>query len=289
MTPAEYCRNKAAPAGSSLYYAGLYHTPSERRKLQALFALQYELNDVVCRASDPGAARVTLYWWFEEINRLFAGAARHPITRELAELEHADYLTQQGLLGCVAATSQFLDAPESGPYPDWLARHEHASGYIWHAAGMVCGSTDLSQLGTLTRAGCCHGAFELLHHVRHFAALGLNPLPTDLLAECHLNLETIIRAESHVSAKNLFEALFARLCEDTGEYLTQLEQTNPHHSPLFSRTLLHILYTLCRKYQRAKRPITQEHHSLTPLRKLWIALKNRGQGTKVNHSPPPDP
>lgn len=274
MTPEDYCRNKAAPAGSNLYYAGLYHTPPERRKLYALFALQYELNEVVCRSSDPGAARVTLHWWFEEINRLFTGEARHPITRELAELDHAGYLTQQGLLGCVAAMSRFLDTPESGPYPDWLARHEHASGYIWHAAGQACGSTGPTQLATLTRAGCCHGAFELLHHVRHFTTLGLNPLPTDMLTEHHLSMETIVNPESGTSVKNFFNKLFEQLHGDIQTCLNTLEQTNSH-SPLFSRTLLTTLHALCRKYQRAKCPITEEHRSLTPIRKLWIALKTK--------------
>ena len=274
MTPTAYCRNKAAPAGSNLYYAGLYHIPAEQRKLHALFALQYELNEVICRSSDPGAARVTLYWWFEEINRLFSGEARHPITRELAELGHPDYLTQQGLLGCVAATSRFLDTPESGPYPDWLARHEHASGYIWHAAGRACSSTDPTQLATLTRAGCCHGAFELLHHVRHFTTLGLNPLPADLLTEHHLSMETVVNPAGDTSVKNFFDALFAQLHEEVGECLTRLGQKNPH-SPLFPRTFLTILHVLCRKYQRAKRPITRELHSLTPIRKLWIALKTK--------------
>ena len=272
MIPSEYCRNKAAPAGSNLYYAGLYHPPQERRRLHAVFALQHELTEVVYRCSDPGAARVTLHWWFEEIGRLFAGAARHPVTRELSELEHADYLSQQALLACVAAMSQFLDAPESGAYPDWLARHQLATGYIWQAAGRACGCTDQDPLTTLTRAGACHGAFELLHHSRRFAALGLNVLPSDLLAAHNLDLETALRPDTGANVTNFFNTLFEQLHDDTQSCLATLEQ-NRARAPLFSRILLKILCTLQRKYQRAPRPISAEHQSLTPLRKLWLAWK----------------
>ena len=95
MTPEEYCRNKAAPAGSNLYYSTLYHDAQTRRILHALFALHYELNEVVYESSDAGATRVTLYWWIEEIGRLFSREARHPVTRELSQLDNADYLSNR--------------------------------------------------------------------------------------------------------------------------------------------------------------------------------------------------
>ncbi|MCY4153718.1 MAG: squalene/phytoene synthase family protein [Gammaproteobacteria bacterium] len=274
MSPEEYCRNKAAPAGSNLYYAGLYHPLQQRRKLHALFALLHELNEVVYRASDPGAARVTLYWWLEEIGRLFSGGARHPVTRELSALEHADYLSQQALLGCVATLSRLLDMPESGPYRDWLARHEASAGYIWQAAGRACGDTNQDRLTALARAGACHGAFELLHHSRGLAGLGLNVFPSDLLAARHLTLETIVGADAGAHPQEFFNTLFQQLHDDLRDCRNALQQTAPR-PPLFSLTLLEILCILCHKYQRARPPVTHEHLALTPLRKLWIAWRVR--------------
>ena len=134
MTPEAYCRNKAAPDGSNLYYATLYHDAQTRRIVHALFAFLHELNEAVYESSDPGVARVTLSWWFEEIGRLFTGTARHPVTLELSQLEHTGFLSQQEMLGCIATMAQFLDTPETGPYQDWLAQHEAAAGYIWNAA-----------------------------------------------------------------------------------------------------------------------------------------------------------
>ena len=272
MTPEEYCRNKAAPAGSNLYYSTLYHDARTRRILHALFAFHYELNEVVYESSDPGAARVTLYWWLEEIGRLFSGEARHPVTRELSLFNNAGFLSQQELMGSIAESGQFLDTQESSPYQAWLARHNAASGYIWKAAGQACGCSSPNTLTALANAGACHGAFELLHHVRHFAGLGLNALPSDLLASHNLNLETIIRPHAGAAASGFFSDLFDRLHGDMQTGLAALQEKDAG-APLFSITLLKILDALCREYRTAGEPITHSHISLTPIRKLWIAWR----------------
>ena len=280
MTPENYCRNKAAPAGSNLYYSTLYHDAQTRRILHALFAFHHELNEVVCESSDPGAARVTLYWWFEEIGRLFSGEARHPVTRELSQIDNADYLSQQELMGCIAAMSQFLDTPGSDNYQSWLTRHDAASGQIWKTAGRACGCSDPDTLAALAGAGSCHGAFELLHHVRHFAGLGLNVLPSDLLASHNLDLETVIRPDAGATTSGFFTDLFDRLHNDIGNFLSTLQEKNAD-APLFSITLLKILDALCREYRSAGKPITHSRISLTPIRKLWIAWRtSRNPGSE---------
>ena len=272
MTPEQYCRNKAAPAGSNLYYSTLYHDTRTRRMLHALFAFHHELNETVFESSDPGAARVTLHWWFEEIGRLFSGAPRHPVTQELSRFENAGFLSQQELMGSVAAAAQFLDTPEDRSYRDWLARHEPVSGYTWKAAGQACGCSDPHILAALTNAGACHGAFELLHHARHFARLGLNALPPDLLAEHNLDLDTILRAHAGATVTGFFAGLFDRLHGDMETVLAALQEKDAD-APLFSVTLLKILAALCREYRSAGQPITRSRISLTPIRKLWIAWR----------------
>ncbi len=274
MTPEAYCRNKAAPDGSNLYYATLYHDAQTRRIVHALFAFLHELNEAVYESSDPGAARVTLSWWFEEIGRLFTGTARHPVTLELSQLEHTGFLSQQEMLGCIATMARFLDTPESGPYQDWLAQHEAAAGYIWNSACLACGCTQRDSLITL--AGACHGAFELLHHTRHFAGLGLNVLPSDLLAQHSLDPDSIMQPNAGAAVSALFADLFKRLGNDIRNCLTSLQE-NGAGAPLFSVTLLKILDALCREYRTAREPITHHRIALTPIRKLWIAWRTARQ------------
>ncbi len=272
MTPDQYCRNKAAPAGSNLYYSTLYHDPPGKRKLHALFAFHQELSEVVYSSSDPGAARVTLYWWFEEIGRLFSGEPKHPVTQELSQLDSADYLSQQEMMGCVATMAQMLDASDADAYRDWLEQHNATSGNIWKAAGQACGCTNQARLATLATAGCCYGAFELLHHVRHFARLGLNILPAELLSKHNLNLETIIQPESGDAGTAFFTEVFELIQNEVQTCLTNLPGEKAHEL-LFSRTMLKILSALCREYQSSPVSITHARISLTPVRKLWIAWR----------------
>ena len=273
MTPEQYCRNKAAPAGTNLYYSTLYHDPPGKRKLHALFAFYQELGEVVYSSSDPGAARVTLYWWFEEIGRLFAGEPRHPVTRELSQLDSADYLPQQEMMGCVATMAQFLDAPEAGAYHDWLKRHSTASGNIWKAAGQACGCTDPDTLATLATAGCCYGAFELLHQVRHFARTRPQHTPVlNYLSKHNLNLEAIIQPESGDAGTAFFTELFELIQNEIQTCLANLRGKDAGNL-LFAVTMLKILGALCREYRSAATPITHTRISLTPIRKLWIAWR----------------
>ena len=273
MTPEEYCRNKAAPAGSNLYYATLYHEPAPRRRLYALFALHNELTDVVCASSDPGAARVTLHWWLEELDRLFSGAAKHPVSQELSRFEHAECLSRQGLMGCVVALAQCLDIPDSVPYQSLLTRHEAAAGQIWKTAGRVCGCADQRQLATLASAGACHGVFELLHHARRRATgPKLNALPSDLLAKHELNQYSVFEPGMDANVSAFFADLFDRLRRDLEGNLALLQKQGAS-APLFALVLLKILKILCHEYHNASEPITHSRIFLTPVRKLWIAWR----------------
>ncbi|KFX84674.1 phytoene synthase, partial [Ralstonia solanacearum] len=45
VTPDDYCADKAAPAGSDLYYSVLFLAPERRRATVALEAVRRELED----------------------------------------------------------------------------------------------------------------------------------------------------------------------------------------------------------------------------------------------------
>jgi phytoene synthase len=80
----EYCQQKAAPPGSSSYYA-LRQAPAGRQPLlTALFALRREFEETVKETSDPTVGRTKLAWWQKEIAALAAGTPSHPVSKALA-------------------------------------------------------------------------------------------------------------------------------------------------------------------------------------------------------------
>lgn len=82
----EYCRQKAGPPGSALYYALLQLPLSKRDAAYAAHAFCQEVADIHAAVHDPGVAHAKLDWWRQELARLFAGTPAHPVTRALASV-----------------------------------------------------------------------------------------------------------------------------------------------------------------------------------------------------------
>ncbi|HDR9295379.1 TPA: squalene/phytoene synthase family protein, partial [Burkholderia multivorans] len=80
----DYCQQKAAPAGSSVYYALRQAPAAVEPRLTALFALRRELEETVKEISDPTVGHTKLAWWHKELAALANGQPSHPVTQALA-------------------------------------------------------------------------------------------------------------------------------------------------------------------------------------------------------------
>ena len=102
-----------APDGSSLYYAlwGLDDTLRERALARLAFgtALADAVNDV----REPDVARRKIHWWHEELERLHAGAPRHPATTACAELTGSHDAMARALDALGGAAEQRLAPAEN--------------------------------------------------------------------------------------------------------------------------------------------------------------------------------
>ncbi|MGH8712326.1 MAG: squalene/phytoene synthase family protein, partial [Burkholderiales bacterium] len=106
MTPDEYCRNQAAPSGSSFYYSILFLPADKRRALTALFAFYREIEESAKECSDPALGQIKLNWWRQELATAFGGRAQHPVTQALLPAATQFALPQELLL-------QLIDGMES--------------------------------------------------------------------------------------------------------------------------------------------------------------------------------
>ena len=70
----EYCQQKAAPPGSSTYYALRQAPAASQPLLSALFALRREFEETVKETSDPAIGRTKLAWWQNELAALASGS-----------------------------------------------------------------------------------------------------------------------------------------------------------------------------------------------------------------------
>ncbi|WP_255601768.1 squalene/phytoene synthase family protein [Candidatus Vallotiella sp. (ex Adelges kitamiensis)] len=81
-----YCQQKAAPVGSSTYYAFQRAPLTAQPLLTALYALHQKLAESISDASDPAVGHVKFTWWQSELSALAQDIPTHPATQAIASL-----------------------------------------------------------------------------------------------------------------------------------------------------------------------------------------------------------
>ncbi len=119
-------RARALPPGTARHLSWLFASPELRAPLLGIYALGAEWQALTDTATEAGVARLKLAWWREEMQRLAAGSAVHPISRYLAELPRAAAVGFDPLLDAVdAAAAQVSGVPL-----------EHGSGLEPHSQAL---------------------------------------------------------------------------------------------------------------------------------------------------------
>jgi phytoene synthase len=105
-------RARAVPPGGVRYWSWLFAAAQARAPLLGIYALGAEWQALMDPATEPGVAHLKLAWWQEEMQRLSAGRAVHPISSYLAGLPRAGTVDFAPLLAAVeAAASQVSGVP----------------------------------------------------------------------------------------------------------------------------------------------------------------------------------
>jgi 15-cis-phytoene synthase len=105
-------RNRAVPAGTVRYWSWLFAAAESRAPLLGIYALGAEWQALMDPATESSVAHLKLAWWQEEMQRLAAGSAVHPISSYLAALPRAGSVDFTPLLAAVrAAAAQVSGVP----------------------------------------------------------------------------------------------------------------------------------------------------------------------------------
>ncbi len=105
-------RARAVPPGTARYWSWLFAAAQVRAPLLGIYALGAEWQALMDPATETSVAYLKLAWWQEEMQRLAAGSAVHPISGYLAGLPRAARADFAPLLSAVnAAAAQVSGAP----------------------------------------------------------------------------------------------------------------------------------------------------------------------------------
>ena len=287
MTPQQYVQQRAAASGSSFYYAFLFLPPPRRAAITAFYAFCREVDDVVDEVSDAGVAATKLAWWRQEVARSLgepsgqAGQPTHPVMQALAPLAGEYGITAQHLLAVIEGCEMDLSQSRYLDYPG-LQRYCHlVAGIVGEVAARIFGH---SQPQTLAYAHLLGRALQLTNIIRDVgddARRGRIYLPISELQQFDVKAHEILKRESPWGYSDRFTALMrfqAQRAHATYDEALALLPAADRQAQKPGLMMANIYRSLLREIEADQFQVLHQRTSLTPLRKLWIALLTHWRG-----------
>ena len=282
MQPAQYCRDAAAPAGSTFYYGTLFQPPAGRRALFALFALLVEVDAAQRNVQDRAMAHLRLHWWMEEIGRLSSAQTNHPVSLEVRELLRADPGLAEDLHAFISAATALQDGEPPLTYAHWIGQLTKAHGRIWTIAARHVANADAADSARAASVGALLAALEDVQHLPLSLRAGRCLLPARELSEHGLSASDLGLAATRDRVSSYLGETLTRLRADLLEAERGLAAT-ANASLLFAAVMARLGATLCQELTEDSALLLQRRTSLTPIRKLWIAWRTRLSWPRTGH------
>lgn len=273
MTPEQYCQDKAVASGSSFYYCFRFLPQKQRQAITALYAFCREVDDVVDECDDVHVAESKLFWWRQELTRLYAGKPEHPVTRALQPHVVAFGLPHAALLEIIDGMEIDLKFARYDRFQDLLLYCRRAAGVVGELSARIFGFSDEATLLYADRLGAALQLTNIIRDVGEDARRGRIYLPMEDLQRFDVPASDVLNARSSEAFGQLMRFQIDRALE----YYRQAWDLLPVADRKAQRTglLMAAIYraTLLEIRLDGPEKVLHQRLSLTPLRKLWLAWK----------------
>ena len=272
MTPDDYCKDKAASSGSSFYYSFLFLPPERRRAITALYAFCREVDDVVDEIEDQQVARTKLAWWRIEVGNLFAGKPQHPVTRALEPALEPFGITQVRLNEIIDGMQMDLDQSRYLDFPGLERYCYHVAGVVGLLAAGIFGYRNPQTLDYAKNLGLAFQLTNIIRDVGDDARRNRIYLPMDELKKFEVPASDILNARYSDNFTRLmqFQAARARTYYAAAFAALPAGDRRDQRAGLIMAA---IYGTVLDEVEADGFKVLTQRTSLTPLRKLWIAVR----------------
>ena len=277
MTPEQYVQDKTAKSGSSFYYAFLFLVPQKRAAITAFYAFCREVDDVVDEVTDPGVAATKLAWWRKEIGASYSGQPSHPVMKALMPHSSTYQIGPQHLLAVIDGCQMDLDQARYLDYPG-LARYCHlVAGVVGEVAASIFGQTDPATTTYAHKLGLAMQLTNIIRDVGDDARRGRIYLPMSELKRFDVKAQEILNRgySERFTALMAFQAERAHRIYDEAFALLPAADRRAQKPGVM---MANIYRTLLREIETDQFRVLHQRTSLTPLRKLWIAMCTNWRG-----------
>jgi phytoene synthase len=276
-SPEHYVQEKAAGSGSSFYYAFLFLPPERRAAITAFYAFCREVDDVVDETSDAGVAATKLAWWRTEVQRAFSGEPTHPVMKALMPHVALYQITPAHLLAVIEGCEMDLQQSRYLDYPG-LKRYCHlVAGIVGEVAARIFGQTEAATTAYAHQMGLAFQLTNIIRDVGDDARRGRIYLPIDELKQFDVKAHEILNRgySERFTALMKFQAERAHQAYDQALALLPAADARAQKPGLM---MANIYRTLLREIEANQFQVLHQRISLTPVRKLWIAMKTNWRG-----------
>ncbi len=286
MTPDDYCQEKTAPSGSSLYYSLLYQAPEQRRAIIAVHAFGREIGALVDDCRDDDIALQTLQWWRMEITRAYAGNATHPVCQALQPAITAFELPQMQFLHIIEGHERDLWQAAYASFAELEIYCQHVAGALQQLTAKICGFQQPETPDYARKLGTAIQLSHILRTIHRDTRHGKIYLPQDEMSQQGVSQKDFIQARYGDNMQSLLAAHIARADDYFGQALNLLPAQD-RAAQRYSLILCAIHRAMLKKLQKKMQTklqeklrknnlhVLNEQISLSPLHKLWIAWRTR--------------
>lgn len=281
MTPEQYVQDKAARSGSSFYYAFLFLPPPRRAAITAFYAFCREVDDVVDETTDTGVAAAKLAWWRAEVASAYAGRPSHPVMKALMPHSATFCIEAHHLLAVIDGCQIDLEQTRFLDFPG-LARYCHlVAGVVGEVAANIFGRSSEATVQYAHRLGLAMQLTNIIRDIGDDARRGRIYLPVSELQRFDVKAsELLLRTAPH-GYSDRFTALMrfqAERAHQTYDEAMALLPEVDRQAQKPGLMMANIYRSLLREIEAGGFQVLHQRTSLTPLRKLWIAVRTHWRG-----------
>ena len=281
MTPEQYVQDKVANSGSSFYYAFQFLPAPRRAAITAFYAFCREVDDVVDETHDASIAASKLVWWRKEATSAFAGQPQHPVMRALLPHAASFDIRLDHLLAVIEGCQMDLEQTRYLDYPG-LQRYCHlVAGVVGEVASSIFGRTQPETVRYAHKLGQALQLTNIIRDVGDDARRGRIYLPISELQQFEVKAHEILKRDKPWGYSERFTALMQFQAARAHALYDEAFALLPDADRRAQKTglmMANIYRALLREIEREDFQVLQQRISLTPLRKLWIALKTNWRG-----------
>ena len=280
MTPEQYVQDKTARSGSSFTTAFKFLSPPRRAAITAFYAFCREIDDVVDEVRDPGVAATKLAWWRTEVGRAFAGQPQHPVMQALMPHAAPYGIEASHLLAIIEGCEMDLT---QNRYLDFagLQRYCHlVAGVVGEVAARIFGQTQDQTTAYAHTLGQAMQLTNIIRDVGEDARRGRIYLPIADLQQFDVKAHELLQRDAPWGYSDRFTALMRFQAQRAHALYEQALSLLPSadRRPQRPGLMMAAIYrTLLREIEASDFQVLHQRISLTPLRKVWIAMVTNWQ------------